>query len=497
VPQLLALLPFAVFVTLLIAFRRSAAIAGACSAGVALILALVAFDYPAAPVALAGPAAEAVFTAASILWIIFPALCIYEYQQRRGATARIGEWLTSVSPLPQVHALLIAFFFGLFLEGAAGFGTPIALAAPMLVGLGFPPLRALVLALFGHAAGVSFGAVGTPMVPLVDALPGAADALSLVIIVLHALLGWSLAALVFALAGRDAPATGARWSMPFLAAALFFAPAAALAWWTGPELPTLGGALVGAVLFVLLLKRGGSAKGATDMRALAGAALPYLAVLALILVTRLVPDIAAALRGPSWDWRFGGRFEGSIAPLYHPGTILLGALLLAALANRGGRSVLGPSVASAGRRLGPVALALVAVLLLAQIMVHSGMIDTLAQAAAALMGSAWPLAAPLLGALGSFVTGSATASNIVLVEFQLSAAAASGAAPLLALAGQGFGAGIGNIVAPHNIVAGAATVGLVGREGDVLKQTLPVCLAYALAGGALLLALAQLGPILG
>ena len=116
------------------------------------------------------------------------------------------------------------------------------------------------------------------------------------------------------------------------------------------------------------------------------------------------------------------------------------------------------------------------------------MIDALASAAAAVLGSAWPAAVPLVGALGSFITGSATASNILFSRFQVAAADASGLEPMLALAGQGFGAAIGNVIAPHNIVAGAATVGLVGREGTILKATLPVCLAYASMGGLLLLA---------
>jgi len=102
-----------------------------------------------------------------------------------------------------------------------------------------------------------------------------------------------------------------------------------------------------------------------------------------------------------------------------------------------------------------------------------------------------PLAIPLVAALGSFITGSATASNILFGGFQLTAAEATQLPPLSALVGQGFGAAIGNIIAPHNIVAGAATVGLIGREGRVLKKTFPLCLVYALAGGLLLLAWGQ------
>lgn len=489
---LLALLPFAIFVALLLGLRLSAAAAGMWSASVALLVALGAFTYPLAPLSLAGPVLEAVFIAAGILWIIFPALGIYEYQQRTGAIAEIGCYLTAVSAKPQVHALLLAWFFAMFLEGAAGFGTPIALVAPMLVGLGFAPQRALVLALIGHAAGVSFGAVGTPIVPLLESANVGTRQLAAAIVLLHAALGWSLAWLVFRLARPAADRPPAAWPLPFAAAALFFIPAAALAWWAGPELPTLGGALLGALLFTLLVRRKGASDKAPTWRALAGAALPYILVLLLILATRLVPSVAAFLRSFLVDWSMGEDFGGSIAPLYHPGTMLMAALVIAALANRKGRGTLPAALRSAAGRLPMVALALVSVLLLARLMVHSGMIEALARSAAALLGQAWLLASPLVGALGSFVTGSSTASNIILAELQVATAAAVGIAPLLALAGQGFGSAIGNIVAPHNIVAGAATVGLIGREGEVLRQTLLPCVLYALAGGILLLAVGLL-----
>lgn len=164
--ELLALLPILLFIALLVGLRWSAASAGLVSACAGGMVAVWAFGYPATLPNLLGPFMEAGFTTVTIVWIIFPALAIYEYQERTGATARIGQWLSSTSASPQIVALLLAWFFAMFLEGAAGFGTPVALTAPMLVVLGFPPLKALVLALLGHAAGVSFGAVGTPIVPL-------------------------------------------------------------------------------------------------------------------------------------------------------------------------------------------------------------------------------------------------------------------------------------------------------------------------------------------
>ena len=491
---LLALLPLAVFVLLLAGLQQSAAMAGLLSAALSLALAVIAFGYPADPTSLLGPALEAAFTSTAILWIIFPALGIFEFQAHTGANERIGAWLASISSRPQITALLIAWFFALFLEGAAGFGTPVALAAPMLVALGFPPMRALLMALFGHAAGVSFGAVGTPIVPLLDAAAVDPRSLSLLILVPHAVMGGLLVLIVFRLARPLDTAGRASWLWVPAAAGLFFAPAAALAWSTGPELPTLGGALIGMLLFAVLAKRMRSdqhAGGARTSGSLLAAAMPYLLVLLLILLTRLVPPVAGLLRDAELTWRIGQNFGGSVSPLYHPGTILFVALVASALIAARGTDALRLSLRGAAARLPPVAFALFSVLLLARLMVHSGMIDVLARSATGLAGNNWTIAAPLVGVLGAFVTGSATASNIILADFQVAAAGTSNLEPLFALAGQGFGAAIGNIIAPHNIVAGAATVGLIGREGDVLTRSLPVCVLYALAGGAVLLVLSR------
>ena len=491
--ELLALLPILLFIALLVGLRWSAASAGLVSACAGGTVAVWAFGYPATLPNLLGPFMEAGFTTATIVWIIFPALAIYEYQERTGATARIGQWLSSTSASPQIVALLLAWFFAMFLEGAAGFGTPVALTAPMLVALGFPPLKALVLALLGHAAGVSFGAVGTPIVPLLEAAPVDVRMLSAMILLLHAALAWWLALLIFRLAApQEKCAAPSSWIVVPAATLLFFLPAAVLAWFAGPELPTLAGALIGGLLFVALVKwkwPSSEHAAAPAKREMLRAGLPYLLVLLFILGTRIVSPISEVLQQATLGWSFAGEFSGSIALLYHPGTILLLVLWVSAAFSRSDRGALVSSLRGAAGRLPPVALALVSVLLLARLMVHSGMIDTLALAAAGPLGSAWPLAVPLVGALGSFVTGSATASNIIFADFQTATARAIGLSPLLALAGQGFGAAIGNIIAPHNIVAGAATVGLIGREGDILKRTLPVCLIYATIGGGLLLGL--------
>ena len=208
-------------------------------------------------------------------------------------------------------------------------------------------------------------------------------------------------------------------------------------------------------------------------------------LLGFILLTRLVPPLREALSGLTVEWQLWGEFRGSIAPLYHPGTMLLLGFVLGGL-GRGARGAeLAGALGRAARRLVPVVIALVAMLGLSRVMVHAGMIEALAAAAAASLGGAWPFFAPLVGVLGTFVTGSATASNILFTDFQRATALQLGVPVLAMVSAQGFGAAVGNIICPHNIIAGGATVGLAGREGEVMRRTIVACALYATAGGLL------------
>jgi hypothetical protein len=130
-----------------------------------------------------------------------------------------------------------------------------------------------------------------------------------------------------------------------------------------------------------------------------------------------------------------------------------------------------------------VTIALVAMLLLARLMVRSGMTEALAEAAADSTASAWPVLAPFVGVLGTFVTGSATASNVLFTDLQVATAEKLGYPTLTLLGAQNVGAAVGNPIAPHNIVAGGATVGLVGAEAPVMRGTILTVVGYALLGG--------------
>jgi lactate permease len=174
-----------------------------------------------------------------------------------------------------------------------------------------------------------------------------------------------------------------------------------------------------------------------------------------------------------------------MAYLYHPGTMLSVGFIVGAWWQQAPWDAVHAAAREALRRLGPVALALVAMLALSRVMVYAGMIEVLAESTADLAGGAWPVFAPSVGMLGTFITGSATASNILFTDFQESMALQLGVSVLPMIGAQGFGAAVGNIICPHNIIAAGATVGLAGQEGEVLKRTLWPALGYSLLGGVL------------
>lgn len=491
----LAAAPVVVILVLMLALGWSAARAGLAALALAVLLACFAFDFGAGSAAalaaaLGGVSAEAAFLSATILWILWPALALHAHQQRAGAIDALRVGLARLTDRPAMQALLVGWFVALFLEGAAGFGTPIALAAPLLVGLGVPPLQAVVLALLGHAAGVSFGALGTPVLAQVGLTGLDGGEIAWRTALLHAVLGPLLMLFFVRTLAAGGQAPGMVW--PALAAAAFLLPALTLAALLGPELATLGAALVGGALFAWALRRQAPAAQRVPADGLLRALAPYALLVALVLLTRALPPLAELLGGVRLRWSLGSdgaegaRFGGSLQPLTHPGTLLFAALVGGALWQRVPLRDLRPALADSARRLLPVSVALLAMLALSRLMLHAGMIDALQQAAVQGLGGAWPLLAPALGALGSFVTGSATASNVLFTTLQVQTAEAL-ALPAAALAAaQGFGAAVGNIVCPHNIVAGAATVGLAGREAQILQRTLGPCLLYLAAGGVLL-----------
>ena len=522
---LTAALPIVVVLVLMVAVKWSAARAGIIAAVIAILAALTAFSFGGADDAftpvegVTGVLARAVWVALTVMLIIGPALGIHQLQQRTGATSRLEAGLARITPDPRVAALLIVWFFTLFIEGAAGFGTPVALAAPFLVAAGFKPVMAVTAAMVGHASGVTFAAVGTPTIAQATTTAIGIQELTWAATPFNVVVGLVLAIAVARLVGTMVPSHGTPWGWMALAYVLFFVPYVVLARFVGPELPSLAGSLAGALAFVAVvrvLRRKSAARRSALVAAgdteppeeqdeLAAeqhvreaeealestilpsmsmwrAAAPYLILVALVLVTRLIPAVQDAARSWTVNWELFGEFAGDVQPLYHPGVLLLAAFVGGGLVQSAGGTALKGAFVTATTQLVPVFVALIAMVTVAFTMSHSGMTDQLATSASN-TGAAWPLLAPMVGALGTFITGSATASNLLFTEFQETTAVSAGFDPVPLLGAQNSGAAIGNIICPHNVVAAAATVGLSGREGEVLRRTLPVAAIALVVSG--------------
>jgi lactate permease len=222
---------------------------------------------------------------------------------------------------------------------------------------------------------------------------------------------------------------------------------------------------------------------------------PYLLVAALLVLTRTLTPLTDFLTGLSIDFDsiLGTDIGESLEPFYLPGFIFIVASVSAYALHRMNRAQIAASWKVAGGQLAGTAVALLFALPLVRVFINSGenttgyesMPLTLADGAASAVGDAWPILTPWIGALGAFVAGSNTVSNLMFSLFQFSTAEQIGASPETIVAGQAVGGAAGNMITVHNVVAASATVGLLGREGETIRKTIIPMIYYCLFAGAL------------
>ncbi|MEP7731433.1 L-lactate permease [Marinomonas primoryensis] len=433
-----------------------------------------------------------------------------------GAETVLSQWLKGVSTNKVAQLMIIGWAFAFMIEGASGFGTPAAIAAPILVGLGFPIIPVAIFVLVMNSVPVSFGAVGTPIwfglsglslsdvqfieISQLTALLNSIAALVIPFIALRFLLGWQ----------------EIRQNAGFILLSVLCCtiPYVLLAQWNY-EFPALIGGAVGLVFSVVLAKKGVGLHSQIDMSLpdkpvktweVVKVFLPFVLLIAILIVTRVpqwgVKDLLNTM-SPLWTWRFGEtEFEVSRAlvfslksilgtevswqykSLYVPAMIpfLIVSLLCIPLFAMSRTRVVS-AFRDTGRRLFLPMLSLMGALVMVNLMMQGGNdapMLLLAQAFAGLLGDSWGYAAALLGALGSFFSGSATVSNLTFGGIQLSIAEQVGLPVTLVLALQSAGAAMGNMVCINNIIAVSTILGVANQEGFIIKRTIVPMLAYAL-----------------
>lgn len=452
-----------------------------------------------------------------VLYIIWFAVAFYHIVKEAGALEAISAGVGRHAADRTLQLLLLAWVFASFLQGVTGFGVPVAVVAPLLVGLGFPPIASVVAASVGHGWAVTFGSLASSFYAMIAVTRFDGDALapwSALLLGLACFPSGLLAAHVFG---------GWRAARHALPAVLVIAAAmagtqyvlATRGLWT---LAAFGAGLAGLAVGGLVTRwpryRTGAGGGVPAVEAprmgFGEAMAAYAILLAIVTVARLVPQVDTALDAvvlaPSfpatvtgYGWENAPGPAQTISLFGHAGALILYACVAAFLLFRArGRYAPGAARTIARRTWRGASKPTVAILFLvgmAAAMSDSGMTFALANGVGRLTGPLFPLAAPFIGALGAFVTGSNTNSNVLFAPLQQQTAELLRLDPLLILGGQNVGGAVGSVFAPAKIIVACSTAWavLTGEEGEVLRLTLGYGLAIITGAGALVLALAVLG----
>jgi lactate permease len=541
--SLLAFLPLVLAAVLLVGFNWPARRAMPVVYVSAAAIALTAWDMTFNRV-LASTLQGLILTGA-ILWIIFGAILLLNTLKHSGAITAIRSGFSNISPDRRVQTVIAAWLFGCFIEGASGFGTPAAVAAPLLVALGYPAMAAVMLGMMVQSTPVSFGAVGTPIVVGVSGgLDKAGITTRLVesgsnwdsffrlitseVALTHATIGvlmpLFMCVMLTRFFGRNKSWTEGLSIAPFaiFAGIVFVVPYAMAGVFLGPEFPSMIGALVGLMIVVPAAKAGflvprtvwdfadakewpASWMGNIEIKldsltarapmSIFLAWLPYVLLGGLLVLSRVNADVKSFFTNTlvvAWKNLLGETgISGSIEFLYLPGGIMVLVVLATFFLHRMKFSELTAAVHESSRTLLGAGFVLVFTIPMVRILINSGvnmselpsMPRAMAQLVASSVGDVYPFFASWVGALGAFIAGSNTVSNLMLAQFQFDTAELIGVSSAMLVAVQAVGAAAGNMIAIHNVVAASATVGLLGREGETLRMTVIPTLYYLVMAG--------------
>jgi len=546
---ILGIIPIVLAIVLMMVFKVKASLSMVAAWLSAAVLAVIFWHMRVAHV-LAYTVAG-FLSAIDVIFIIFSALFLLNALIKLRFIETIGNAFSGITQDRRIQILIIAWLFGAFIEGAAGFGTPAALAAPLLVGLGIPPFFAALASLIANSTPVLFGAVGTPttagFATISEGITQAHGAevtaqvfsqlnnyLSLFNVFIGMFIPFMMIAFVVARDGRKRGIKDALSILPLcLFAGLAFSVPAWLVSFLGPQLPTIVGALVGLVVVILAVRKGflvpkevyrfqddpiqppaAQAEG-TGISVLTAWA-PYAIIAVVLVLTRLpwLPIVnwirSSALTvqltslfgftGINWSWQ----------PLNNPGLLPIlpvgiGLLLL----RRASAQTIGDIAIGTVKQIKSAVIALLFGVALVQIMRFTNyslttemgaeasnlgsITEEIARALAAAFGPVYPLISPIIGFLGTFVSGSHTVSNIMFYGLQMDTATMLGLPIVAILIGQTTGGSIGAMISINNVLAVSATTKSEGQESRLIAGTIIPCLIYSLLISAILFIALRIG----
>lgn len=488
---------------------------------------------------LAASVLEGLLSAITPLTIIFGAVFLLNTLKYSGAMDTIRAGFTNISADARVQVIIICWLFGSFIEGSAGFGTPAAIGAPLLVLLGVPPIAAAVVALIADSASVSFGAIGLPVLfgmeqgltqggvsmaaaqiaehggTYADFAQYIAMHMITIDLITGSLIPLVMVSLLTGFFGRNKSFKEglAIWKFALFAGLAFTVPAWIINYVAGPEFPSVIGSLIGMALVIPVARKGyllpktpwndfaendsqESEKITTTTKFSQIAAwTPYIIMAALLVLSRTVTPLKTWLSSfnISWTGLMGTELKASFATLYAPGAFFVVVCILGFFLFKMKSPAIKQAIGVSCKSMLPTIISLGASVPMVKIFLNSGangaglasMPVALADMLAGTMGSVWAWMAPIVGIFGAFLSGSATFSNMMFSGLQYSVADSIGMNHALVLALQGIGANAGNMMCVMNVVAAATVVGMAGRESEIIRKTMPVAIGYALLAGTI------------
>ena len=532
---IIASLPILLVIVLMLAFNWPAKRALPLGWVVAVVIALLYWkqDFTTA----SAWALDGFLEAIGTLVIILGAILIMNTLKHSGAVTAIQRVFNNVNPDRRIQAIIVGFVFAAFIEGAAGFGTPAALAAPLLISLGFPPLCAAIVALIYNSVPVVYGAVGTPTntatavtVQAAEALGADPEAYRMALTKFSAISQATCALFivffgVFVMCkmfGKNKSGKEAFAALPFalFTAVVFDVVFLALAFFFGPEFPSLIGAIVTLAIVIFAARAGflcpkktwdfeprsewdaswlskQEVKQDVDNGMSAVLAwVPYVLIALILVGTRLnwfglktlltsdafkvsIKNILGN-ENVNWTWNWG----------WCPGIFpfILVCILTFFLHRMPGKKVKEAFVDTFKQTSG-AAIALFFGVSMVYIYRNTGMnavltdksmLYVMAEALANIFKGAYVIIAPVIGVLGAFMSGSNTVSNTLFAGLQFQTAQLVKMSPVLIVALQNIGGAAGNMICVNNVVAACATTGTMGNEGKIIRTNALPCLIYCI-----------------
>lgn len=522
-----ALLPLLAVFFLLGVLRMKAHWAGLIGVGVALLVAVLAFKMPAG-MAISSAFEGGIFGVFPITWIVLCAIFLFELTVASGHHDDLMKTFNVISPDPRVLGIFIAFSFCALLEALAGFGAPVAICGVMLVAVGFKPWKAALTVLVGNTFAVPYGAMATPLLTGANLTDMAAQQLSITVSRQTSVLVW-IVPLLLLIIMDGAKGLKQVWPLALVVGLTYSVCTLGAAQVLSPGLVNMVPALISLAAGVLLLKfwkpactneaalrlTGSEPPETTEKvtgKQIGWALFPYVLIVVVFVVTQMVPVVKNALAATNikinwpllWDGEQNLVMTATGTPsssttysftwLSSPGTILLITAIVIGLCYRMSLGEIFKVFSTQLYKLRWTFLTIGSVLALAYVMNLSGQTLTIGTWIAG-AGAVFPFLAPILGWIGTAVTGSGTSATALFANLQHTAATQIGVNPALLVATNTVGGAVGKMISPQTLAIATGGVDMVGEESVLLRKALPWAIGLLVV--LCLLAGLQSLPVLG